>query len=81
MIKQLVIRDVQSDNWVTCDVTATSPFSGEDAVMHMMLNLDDLDRWQYGDALIQNAMPYLTSDQREFLMTGITPEEWEKTFG
>ncbi len=32
--------------------------------------------WQSG-TLIQNAMPHLSPDQREFLMTGITPEEWE----
>ena len=32
-------------------------------------------------ALIQNAFPHLSADQREFFMTGITPEEWEATFG
>ena len=29
-----------------------------------------------GCELIQNAMPNLSADEREFLMTGITPEEW-----
>lgn len=38
-----------------------------------------IDDWQSG-TLIQNAMPHLNADDREFLMTGITPEEWEKTF-
>lgn len=28
-------------------------------------------------ALIQDAFPRLTAEQREFLLTGITPEEWE----
>ena len=28
-------------------------------------------------ALIQDAMPHLDPDQREFLMTGITPAEWD----
>jgi len=32
--------------------------------------------WAEG-ALIQNAMPNLSADDREFLMSGITPEEWE----
>jgi hypothetical protein len=27
---------------------------------------------------IQNAMPNLSTDDREFLMTGVTPEEWDK---
>lgn len=29
---------------------------------------------------IQEALPHFTADQREFLMTGITPAEWNKTF-
>jgi hypothetical protein len=32
--------------------------------------------WAEG-ALIQDAMPHLSDDDREFLMSGITPEEWE----
>lgn len=30
--------------------------------------------------LIQNAFPMLTDDQREFILSGITPEEWDETF-
>jgi len=36
--------------------------------------------WQGGE-LIQNAMPNASADEREFIKTGITPEEWENTFG
>ena len=25
-------------------------------------------------------MPHLSADDREFLMTGVTPEEWDATF-
>lgn len=32
-------------------------------------------------ALIQNAFPFLTLDQREFLMTGMTPEAWDQGMG
>jgi len=39
----------------------------------------DYDAWQKGK-LIQNAMPYLTPSEREFLMTGITAEEWDNVF-
>ena len=28
--------------------------------------------------LIQNYFPELTEDQREFILNGITPEEWEE---
>lgn len=31
--------------------------------------------------LIQRAMPDLTPDEREFIMTGATPEEWEEIHG
>ena len=31
-----------------------------------------------GGALIQRAFPFLNADQREFLMTGIYPEEWDE---
>ena len=30
--------------------------------------------------LIQEIVPHLSASDREFLMTGITPEEWERTF-
>lgn len=33
------------------------------------------------EKLIQDIVPHLSLDQREFLMTGITPEEWKNTFG
>jgi hypothetical protein len=36
--------------------------------------------WQSG-MLIQDAFPMLSADEREFIKTGITPEEWEQMFG
>lgn len=36
----------------------------------------NLQSWQDGD-LISDAMPNVSADDREFLLTGITPEEWE----
>jgi hypothetical protein len=38
-----------------------------------------LTKWQRG-AMIQNVFPDLDADQREFLMTGITPAEWAIMF-
>jgi hypothetical protein len=35
--------------------------------------------WENG-TLIQLAMPNLTPDQREFIMTGVTSEEWADEF-
>lgn len=30
--------------------------------------------------VIQRAMPHLSADDREFIMTGMTPEEWDEMF-
>ncbi len=38
------------------------------------------DAWQAGE-YIQVAMPQLSPDEREFLLTGATPEEWDAAFG
>lgn len=38
---------------------------------------EQLFQWTNG-MLIQDAMPNLTMEQREFIMTGVTPEEWEE---
>jgi hypothetical protein len=34
-----------------------------------------------GDILVQDAFPNLDKGQREFLISGITPQEWNETFG
>lgn len=36
-----------------------------------------ITRWSEGKELIQNALPSWSSDDRELLMTGITPEAWD----
>lgn len=40
---------------------------------------EQLKAWQEG-GLIQNVMPSLSPSDREFLMTGITDEEWDEEF-
>ena len=57
-----------------------SPFSGNVNRMDSPVTLAQIEAWKGGE-LIQRAMPNLTPDEREFLMTGITAEEWENTFG
>jgi hypothetical protein len=43
--------------------------------MEIDVTEEQLDEWKYG-ILIQRAMPHLTPGEREFIMTGITPEEF-----
>ena len=38
---------------------------------------EQLDAWNQGQDVIQRIMPDLTADQREFIMTGCTSEEWD----
>ena len=34
----------------------------------------------FGNGLIQNIFPDLTPDEREFIKTGVTPDEWDNMF-
>lgn len=60
-------------------ITKRSPFSGDLHTMEIPVTEAQIKAWE-GGMLIQRAMPNLTPDQREFLMTGITAAEWEETF-
>ena len=61
-------------------VQRTSPFSGNVNTMELNVTSEQVQRWQEGE-LVQNVFPHLNPDEREFLLTGITPEEWATTFG
>jgi hypothetical protein len=52
-----------------------SPVSGREHTMTVDATREEYRAWLDG-TVIQEAMPRLTPDQREFLMTGITPDEW-----
>ena len=61
-------------------ITKTSSFSGNTNTMDIDVTEGQIEAWKGGE-LIQRAMPNLTPDEREFIKTGITAEEWENTFG
>lgn len=63
-----------------CTVTRRSGMSGNISKMEMRFTFEQYQNWLDG-ALIQNALPQLTAEEREFLMTGTTPQEWEAAFG
>ena len=60
-------------------ITKHSPFTGKIHSMDIPVTQEQINKWQNGE-LIQKAMPNLTPDQREFIMTGITPTEWDSVF-
>ena len=60
-------------------ITRTSPISGQVNTLEIDVTPEQLAAWQAG-TLIQRAMPHLTADEREFIMTGITASEWDELF-
>lgn len=61
-------------------ITKTSLASGAINSREIDISPEDLRRWEAGGILIQDAFPHLSADDREFLMTGITPDEWDEHF-
>ena len=59
------------------EITRTSQFSGKTRTRNIDITEKQYDAWMNG-LLIQKAMPNISADDREFIMTGITPEEWEE---
>ena len=53
--------------------------SGITRTLDLPITETQLEAWASGK-LIQNAFPDLSPDEREFLQTGITTEEWETRF-
>jgi len=60
-------------------ITKTSIHSGITRTLDLDVTLDEYADWKAGE-LIQVAMPRLDADEREFIKTGITAEEWEVIF-
>jgi hypothetical protein len=60
-------------------ITKRSPLTGEDSTMELDITEEMISRWQNGE-LIQNVMPDLTGEEREFLISGNTAEDWNKMF-
>ena len=60
-------------------ITRTSPFTGKTKELTVNIDIDDYERYLDGE-LVQNAFPYLTADEREFILSGIYPGEWELNF-
>ena len=61
-------------------ITRKSLISGDINTMSLPITEEQYNAWEQG-TLVQDAMPHLSPDEREFVMTGITPTEWAETFG
>ena len=61
------------------EITKTSVHSGITRTLDLDVTFEEIAAWQAGE-LIQVAMPRLNADEREFIKTGITSQEWEEIF-
>jgi hypothetical protein len=55
----------------------TSPFTGKRNQMDLPITLAQMCRYMTGNDHIQDVFPLLTPAEREFILSGITPEEWD----
>ena len=64
-------------------VTQWSQFSGKEYTMELDIDQSQWDEWtspvRYRK--VQEIFPNLSEGEREFLLTGATPEEWELMWG
>ena len=61
-------------------ITRKSIISGNVNTMDINVTHEDFEKLESG-WLIQSAMPHISADEREFIMTGITPQEWDTEMG
>lgn len=61
-------------------ITRQSIISGIERTLEIPVDPEDFIIWQSGQCNIQEIMPYLSDDHREFILSGITPEEWNTAF-
>ena len=60
-------------------ITRTSMATGITRTRDLPVTPEQMADWENG-ALIQKAMPNLSADDREFVMMGITDDEWDNMF-
>lgn len=54
--------------------------SGVVNTLELPVSEEQLELYYSQGLLVQDAFPNLSPSEREFVKTGITPEEWEKLF-
>lgn len=60
-------------------ISRVSELTGVERTMEINVTPEQIEAWQDGE-LIQKVMPHLSDDEREFLISGITSEEWDSMF-
>jgi hypothetical protein len=61
-------------------ITRTSTLSGITRTLDLDVTPAQVELYSAGGVLLQDAFPQLAKEQREFIKTGITAEEWDEMF-
>ena len=65
-------------------ITNISQLSGKENTMELDITEEQLERFynrRENGEYVQTIFPNLTQGEREFILTGITPTEWEQMSG
>ena len=62
------------------DITRHSVITGIARARNIAIKPDDMKLYRTGSVSLSDAMPYLSSQDREFILAGITPTEWDNLF-
>tara|TARA_Y100000992_G_scaffold295029_1_gene255468 strand:+ start:2404 stop:2703 length:300 start_codon:yes stop_codon:yes gene_type:complete len=74
-VARLSIRKV-----VAMKILRRSILTGTVRIRDINITEAQLEAWQHGE-LIQDVAPNLTTSEREFIINGVTDEEWSDAFG
>lgn len=61
-------------------IKRTSKFSGITRELDLPVTIEQMGRFESGMETIQDIFPHLSVDDREFIKTGITADEWDQMF-
>jgi hypothetical protein len=64
----------------TLAITRRSMFTQKVSTVNLPMTVDQEYAWRSNTSYIQDSLPHLSSDQREFLLTGAGPDEWNEAF-
>jgi len=62
-------------------ITNKSKVSGKVRSMDLPVTEEQMIRYSTGRFTLQDCFPNLSADDREFIKSGITADEWEEIFG
>jgi hypothetical protein len=74
------IDSIQNEGVLKVLIKRKSVISGIERTRNIPVDPEDFAIWQKGYSNIQDVMPYLNDNDREFILSGITPDEWDSMF-